>query len=85
MPCQHVKLPGGGTAIVCGPRQRVPKCKCGSGRGADLLCDWKTDEGKTCDAKICEACATKPAEDKDLCPAHAEAWKAWLASKRTPR
>lgn len=83
MPCQHVKLPGGGTAIVCGPRQRVPKCKCGSGRPADLLCDWKVGEG-TCDAKICSACSTSPAEDKDLCPAHAEAWKAWLASKRKP-
>ncbi len=29
MPCQHVKLPGGGHAIVCGPKRRLPKCDCG--------------------------------------------------------
>lgn len=78
MPCQHVKLPGGGHAIVCGPRQKAPKCSCGSGRVAKLLCDWKTPEGPTatCDAKICRVCTTMPAPEKDLCPAHAEAWHA---------
>lgn len=77
MVCNRVKLPDGGFAIVCGPRQRPKSCACGSGRPADRLCDWKVDGG-TCDAPICEACTSSPAPDKDLCPAHAAAWKARL-------
>lgn len=84
MPCRPFSS-GGMSGFVCGPRQRAPKCKCGSGLGADLLCDWKKPEGGTCDAKLCPRCSTKPADDKDLCPDHAKAWKAWLASKGSPR
>lgn len=81
MPCQHVRLPGGGTAIVCGSRSRPKRCSCGSGLPADLLCDWKRPEKKsgTCDKPLCERCSTKPAPDKDLCPEHAKAWEAWKA------
>lgn len=74
MPCTHVKLPGGGTAIVCTTRRARPRCGCG--KPAPLLCDWKVGSG-TCDAPICAACSTKPATGKDLCPSHAEAWEAW--------
>lgn len=75
MPCTFVPLPGGGTAIVCGPRARPKRCSCGSGRPATLLCDWKV-EGGTCDAPLCEACSHVPAPEKDLCPKHAAEWKA---------
>jgi len=81
MPCRHVQLPGGGHAILCGPRQKPKRCPCGSGEAADLLCDWKLPAGGTCDAELCVLCSTKPAADKDLCPTHAAAWKAWKAEK----
>lgn len=75
MVCTRITLPGGGTAIVCGPKTRAKRCACGSGRPADLLCDWKV-LGGTCDAAICSACTHVPAPDKDLCPTHAAEWKA---------
>lgn len=71
MPCQGVRLPGGGTAIICSTRSR--KCKCG--RRATLACDWKVKAG-TCDRPICAICSTKPAPGKDLCPKHALDWAA---------
>lgn len=77
MPCQTVRLPGGQAAIACGPRGKAKRCACG--RRADLLCDWKVPARKsgTCDRPICDRCSTSPAPDKDLCPEHAEAFKAW--------
>jgi hypothetical protein len=63
------------TGIVCTGRPK--RCRCGSGRPATLLCDWKTPQGKkpTCDAPICVVCTHRPAPGKDLCPAHAAEWK----------
>lgn len=78
MACERVTLPGGQRAIVCGPRK--PKKRCGCGRPADLLCDWKV-EGGTCDQPICNRCTMSPAPDKDLCPAHAVDFKAYQARK----
>lgn len=77
MVCTPVTLPGGGFAIVCGPRQKFKPCGCGSGKPANLLCDWKV-EGGTCDAPICPACSHVPAPSKDICPTHAAEWKARL-------
>lgn len=74
MPCVPFSKDGM-TGFVCGARRKPARCKCGSGRPADLLCDWKVGTG-TCDAKICNACGSKPAEGKDLCPAHTAEWKA---------
>lgn len=81
MACESVKLPDGGTAIVCGPRRPSKRCACG--RPATLLCDWKVPGKRsgTCDAPICDRCATSPAPDKDLCPAHASEWEAWKARR----
>ncbi len=77
MPCTHVTLPGGGTAIVCGIRRRQ---RCACGRPATLICDWKTtSRSGTCDAPVCVRCATSPAEGKDLCATHAKAFAAWKA------
>ena len=81
MTCEHVQLPGGGSAIVCTSGRRL-KCV-GCGKPARLLCDWKTPgvRNGTCDAPVCERCSTKPAPDKDLCPAHAEAYERWSAER----
>lgn len=71
MTCHRVNLPGGGFAIVCTPRQRERKCRCG--RPATKLCDWKKMSGKgTCDKAICDACAVNVGPDKDYCPDHAK-------------
>lgn len=75
MACEHVTLPDGTRAIVCGPRRPRRKCTCG--RAATLLCDWKTGDSTTCDADICGHCSTKPAPNKDLCPQHAKAFEQW--------
>lgn len=73
MTCERVSLPGGATAIVCGPTRR---CKCG--RRMTLECDWKvpTRKSGTCDAALCDRCTTSPAPEKDLCPKHAAEWEA---------
>lgn len=76
MPCQHVKLPDGGFAIVCsrGPR-RSNRCKCG--RDGAFLCDWKitkADQTTTCDRPLCETCAHEVAPEKHLCPTHVRVW-----------
>ncbi len=80
MNCQRVILPDGGAAIVCGTRRRQ-RCKCG--RPGTLLCDWKvpTKQSGTCDAPICDRCATSPAPDKDLCPKHAAEFETWKAGR----
>jgi hypothetical protein len=81
MPCQHVTIPGGRSAIVCGTRTNH-RCKCG--RRATRLCDWKVPERKsgTCDTPVCTSCSTKPAPDKDLCTEHALAYGLWKAGRR---
>lgn len=84
MPCQHVSLPGGGSAIVCTSR-RLQRCACG--RPATLLCDWKVPERRsgTCDEAVCTRCATSPAPDKDLCAKHATAFESWRAERAAAR
>lgn len=82
MTCERVTMPRGGSTIICGLPCRK-RCRCG--KPATLACDWKTPTakrpGKTCDAPICASCTTSPAPDKDLCPAHAEAWERRKAGK----
>lgn len=82
MTCRTLRLPNGTAAIVCGPRERVRRCGCG--RTATLLCDWKTGAGKTCDRPICESCAEKVGEDKHLCKEHQAAWRRWQEAHRQP-
>ena len=71
MPCTRI-----GNAIVCTETKR---CACGA--PATLLCDWKFKadgarfERGTCNAPICERCAHKPAEGKDLCAKHGAQWQ----------
>lgn len=82
MTCEFVPMPGGGTAIVCGPRRKHDKCGCG--RRATLLCDWKMEtvhSSGTCSKPICTRCTTSPAPDKDLCPAHAAEYAKWKQAR----
>lgn len=78
MTCTRVTLPSGGTAIVCTTGARQARCACG--RAAPFLCDWKVKDRRsgTCDAPLCEACRHSPAPEKDLCPQHADEWRARL-------
>lgn len=80
MTCDHVTLANGARAIVCSSRRRQ---RCACGRPATLLCDWKVPANKsgTCDTPICSRCTTSPVPDKDLCPAHAEAFRQWKAEQ----
>lgn len=80
MTCEAVKLPGGGTAIVCSSRRRA-RCACGA--RAPLLCDWRMPKRRsgTCDAPVCKRCATSPAPEKDLCPEHAEMFQDWQSRR----
>lgn len=72
MPCSHFRV-GGQAVIICG-RKRIPACVACGGI-ADRECDWKLGRGKTCDKPVCSSCAEHPAPEKDLCPAHAQAWR----------
>lgn len=80
MPCDDLKLPGGGVAIVC-TRGRKPK-PCGlCPQPHRFLCDWKVESG-TCDKPLCAEHATQVASDKHLCPEHQREFTAWLAAKK---
>jgi hypothetical protein len=67
----------GGFAIICGGHSRPKFCACG--REATSLCDWKVSSHKsgTCDEPICAAHSERVAPNKDLCPAHQQAYAQW--------
>jgi hypothetical protein len=74
MPCSHVKLPGGGHAIVCTRGGRQKSCVT-CGKPASILCDYPvTRDGKdtTCDRPCCRQHAESVGSDKDYCLAHAQ-------------
>lgn len=81
MACEHVSLPGGGTAIVCG-RSKRQRCACGA--SATRLCDWKVagTRSGTCDTPLCAICSHSPAPEKDLCPDHARDFVRWERERR---
>jgi hypothetical protein len=66
MACEVLPIPGGGAAIVCsrGQRPAGPCSVCGVRRHTKL-CDGPPppkSRRKTCDAKLCDACALKVAD-----------------------
>lgn len=71
--------PLGGVFHLCGKRLSAPCSACGY--VSTRLCDWKMPGGGDCDRPLCSYCTTSPAPQKDLCPQHALAWKAWLAAR----
>ena len=57
--------------IAC-HRGHAPSCKCG--RRETKKCDYPlrgAKAGKTCDASLCDRCATRVGKNLDHCPAHA--------------
>lgn len=72
MPCEAVKLPGGGYAMINRPNRPARPCSvCKRKVREAKLCDFPVGKGKTCDAALCEACATHKEPDTDYCPTHA--------------
>jgi hypothetical protein len=73
MICRRIDLPGG-TAIVCSRGERPKLCATCKRRPSTKLCDFKLTgrkAGKTCDAKLCDACAVSGGAGIDYCPPHA--------------
>lgn len=77
MPCETRKLPGGQTAIVCGPRRRPKKCGW-CAKPSTKLCDFLLPKGyvpgggiPTCDKPMCDDHADHRGPNLDYCPAHA--------------
>lgn len=83
MACEHIKLPDGSTAIICGTRSRKQFCACG--RECEFLCDWKVPDKKTgtCDRPMCGHHATQVGPEKHLCAQHLKAYEVWK-SRRDP-
>lgn len=81
MHCAHVHIPGLGDAIVCTSGRRGPKHCCQCDQVAQYACDWKLGAGKTCDRQLCPVHAEQVAENKHLCPKHADAYQQWLTRK----
>lgn len=71
MACEVVNgglaFPGG--MIVCG-RGRRKQCKWCGRRPVTKLCDYPVGHGRTCDAEMCDECATHIAHETDYCPKH---------------
>lgn len=69
-PCKWINLPNGGVAHVNMGHSKPKRCKfCTHGTGA-MLCDFTVGQGKTCDAPMCERCATEVGLDLHHCPTH---------------
>jgi hypothetical protein len=69
MPCEWVKF-GDSFAICCSRGKKRHWCQFCHERAATKLCDAPLPGGKTCDAAICDVCATKGGNDIDYCPGH---------------
>lgn len=68
------KVVGGGFACSRGSALDRLRKFCGCGRPATKLCDYPLrgpKAGKTCDAPLCERCATVVGADRDFCQPHA--------------
>jgi hypothetical protein len=67
---EAVRLPGGGTAIVCFSGGRW--CQCGCRRRATIQCDHPAPAGRsgTCDRWLCRRCAVSVGPNRDHCPDH---------------
>ena len=80
MACERIKMPGGGSAIICGPRARARTCSVCKRKTENFrLCDFRLSHPsqvthvRTCDAVLCTSCAVHREPDYDYCPLHAAA------------
>ena len=78
MPCRTIHLPGGGPALVCGPRLRRPLRRCSVCHCPETLCTQKLCDApvrgkpeRTCDAPVYVEHAWHVEPDTDYCPQHA--------------
>jgi hypothetical protein len=85
MPCDTLKTASGIT-VVCSGRGRKKQCPFCKRGWVSKLCDYPIGHGKTCDAGMCDRCAstmgrqetvvapglTRPNDTIDVCPIHAE-------------
>lgn len=83
--CDSVKMPGGGTAIICGVRTHPRYCAT-CGREAVALCDWKVPSkySGTCDQPMCAQHAKRVALNKHLCPEHQRRYDEWNRRRKNP-
>jgi hypothetical protein len=72
MPCNHVKLPGGGALII---HYRTTRKRClYCDRPSEILCDFHDPANKsgTCDKPCCRLCSKRVGPDRDYCEGHAK-------------
>ncbi len=83
MPWYRVPLNGGVVHLHLGSRgnRNAPRPCAVCGWISERLCDWKMPNGRDCDRPLCAWCTMSPAPRKDLCPEHAQHYKAWLAGR----
>jgi hypothetical protein len=78
MHCRPLVSPDGRLfGFACSRGSMSKPCK-SCGRRSTKLCDYKlsgSKSGKTCDAPICDHCATSVGKNLDLCPVHARMQK----------
>jgi hypothetical protein len=81
MTCRDIHDAAGNViGVACTRGVRAATCVECKHAASSLLCDWKLRgklAGRTCDRKLCTACAQSPAAGKHLCPAHWRAWRSW--------
>lgn len=57
-------------------RNETRKIRCRCMAISSILCDWKNEDGQTCDAPLCPGHAHEIGPDKHLCALHFEARRA---------
>ncbi|MDB4956566.1 MAG: hypothetical protein JWO36_4135 [Myxococcales bacterium] len=75
MGCNRVDLGNGDFVITCSRGRARPQCEVCKQRPHEVLCDFPltgAKAGKTCDRKLCRACAKHVGANADLCPPHAK-------------
>lgn len=72
MPCRYITLDDGTVVHLNVGRSRPVLCKFCRKRPHTKLCDHPRGMTGTCDAKMCDECATNVGPDVDFCPPHKE-------------
>ena len=82
MPCETVRFPNGGGAIICGARPRRKPCYY-CGKPAAWLCDFfHEDTEKPCDRSVCADHRAPKSVNIDWCLIHVDANRRGEGMKR---